>query len=111
MNMSGKQIREGSPNEEFIPFFQPVVTLHTGEIAGVDVLARWQHRSFAIVLPGAFIAIAEQEGSSLLWVTPNFPASPKVNQKPQCDPSYSNTYRRLVRKESFPRPGSRRSLG
>ncbi|WP_161557147.1 sensor domain-containing phosphodiesterase [Acidisarcina polymorpha] len=60
--MSGDQIREGLRNDEFIPFFQPVVTLHTGEVAGVEVLARWQHGSLGIVPPGAFIAIAEQEG-------------------------------------------------
>jgi PAS domain S-box-containing protein len=62
MNMSGDQIRAGLRNEEFVPFFQPVVTLHSGEVAGVEVLARWQHGSLGIVPPGAFIAAAEQEG-------------------------------------------------
>jgi len=27
MNMSGEQVRVGLRNEEFVPFFQPVVTL------------------------------------------------------------------------------------
>ena len=62
MNMSGEQVREGLRNEKFVPFFQPVVTLQTGEVAGVEVLARWQHASLGIVPPGAFIATAEQEG-------------------------------------------------
>jgi PAS domain S-box-containing protein len=62
MNMSGGQVRAGLRNEEFVPFFQPVVTLHTGEVAGVEVLARWRHGSLGIVPPGAFIATAEQEG-------------------------------------------------
>ena len=62
MNMSGGQVRAGLRNEEFVPFFQPVVTLRTGEVAGVEVLARWQHGSLGIVPPGAFIATAEQEG-------------------------------------------------
>jgi PAS domain S-box-containing protein len=62
MNMSGGQVRAGLRNEEFVPFFQPVVTLHTGEVAGVEVLARWQHGSLGIVPPEAFIAAAEQEG-------------------------------------------------
>jgi EAL domain-containing protein (putative c-di-GMP-specific phosphodiesterase class I) len=61
MNMSAEQIRAGLRNGEFVPFFQPVVTLHTGEVAGVEVLARWQHGSLGIVPPGAFIATAEQE--------------------------------------------------
>jgi EAL domain-containing protein (putative c-di-GMP-specific phosphodiesterase class I) len=62
MNMSGEQVRAGLRADEFFPFFQPVVILHTGEVAGVEVLARWQHESLGIVLPGAFIATAEQEG-------------------------------------------------
>lgn len=62
MNMTAEQIRAGLRNGEFVPFFQPVVTLHTGEVAGVEVLARWQHGSLGIVPPGAFIATAEQEG-------------------------------------------------
>jgi PAS domain S-box-containing protein len=62
MNMSGDEIRAGLRNEEFVPFFQPVVTIHTGEVAGLEVLARWQHGTLGIVPPGAFIATAEQEG-------------------------------------------------
>jgi EAL domain-containing protein (putative c-di-GMP-specific phosphodiesterase class I) len=62
MNMSGEQVRAGLRADEFVPFFQPVVTLHTGDVAGVEVLAGWQHESLGIVLPGAFIATAEQEG-------------------------------------------------
>jgi PAS domain S-box-containing protein len=62
MNMTGEQVRAGLRNDEFVPFFQPVVTLHTGEVTGVEVLARWQHESLGIVPPGAFIATAEQEG-------------------------------------------------
>ena len=62
MHMSSEQVRAGLRNEEFIPFFQPIVTLDTGEVAGVEVLARWRHGSLGIVPPGAFIALAEQEG-------------------------------------------------
>ena len=62
MKMSGEQVRAGVRANEFVPFFQPVVNLHTGEVAGVEVLARWEHRSLGIVLPKAFIATAEQEG-------------------------------------------------
>ncbi|WP_158749072.1 EAL domain-containing protein [Acidobacterium sp. S8] len=60
--MSGDEIRAGLRNDEFVPLFQPVVTLNTGEVAGLEVLARWQHGSLGMVPPGAFIATAEQEG-------------------------------------------------
>ena len=62
MNMSGEQVQEGLRADEFVPFFQPIVTLHTGKVAGVEVLARWQHKRLGIVAPGAFIATAEQAG-------------------------------------------------
>jgi PAS domain S-box-containing protein len=62
MHMSGEQVREGLRSGEFVPFFQPIITLDTGEVAGAEVLARWQHGSLGIVPPGAFIATAEQEG-------------------------------------------------
>ncbi|WP_160115006.1 sensor domain-containing phosphodiesterase [Bryocella elongata] len=60
--MSGEQVRAGLSADEFVPFFQPVVKLHTGDVSGVEVLARWKHATLGIVPPGAFIATAEQEG-------------------------------------------------
>jgi len=62
MNVSGEEVRAGLRNDEFVPFFQPVVTLRTGVVAGVEVLARWQHANRGVVSPGNFIPIAEQEG-------------------------------------------------
>lgn len=62
MCISGDQLRAGLENEEFVPFFQPVITIRTGEAAGVEVLARWIHKTLGIIPPGAFIATAEQEG-------------------------------------------------
>jgi PAS domain S-box-containing protein len=62
MIMSGAQIRAGLHKSEFVPFFQPVVTLSTGEVAGAEVLARWQHETLGILAPQAFIATAEHEG-------------------------------------------------
>ncbi|WP_348268070.1 EAL domain-containing protein [Edaphobacter paludis] len=60
--MSAEQVRAGLRRSEFVPFFQPVVTLHTGEVAGMEVLARWQHASRGVLPPEAFIRIAEQAG-------------------------------------------------
>ena len=51
-------LREG----EFVPFFQPLVTLRTGQLAGVEVLARWQHPVAGLIPPNTFIAVAEQDG-------------------------------------------------
>lgn len=62
MTLNGEQVRAGLQKDEFVPFFQPIVTLNTGEVAGVEVLARWQNKNLGLVLPGAFIDTAEQEG-------------------------------------------------
>ncbi len=47
---------------QFVPFFQPLVTLRTGQLAGFEVLARWPHPVEGLIPPSTFIPIAEQEG-------------------------------------------------
>jgi len=43
-------------------FFQPKLRLHDGALVGAEALVRWQHPERGLVLPGEFIAIAEQAG-------------------------------------------------
>ena len=47
---------------QFIPYFQPIVALRTGQLAGFEVLARWQHPQHGIVSPDQFISLAEKQG-------------------------------------------------
>src|SRR5258708_1134593 len=47
---------------EFIPYFQPLVGLRTGELAGFEVLARWNHPESGMISPDAFIPLAERDG-------------------------------------------------
>ncbi len=47
---------------QFMPFFQPLVTLRTGQLAGFEVLARWQHPLEGLISPGTFIPVAERDG-------------------------------------------------
>ena len=47
---------------QFVPFFQPLVTLRSGQLAGFEVLARWQHPTAGVIPPSQFITIAEQDG-------------------------------------------------
>ncbi len=63
MVIGTEEVRRGLENHEFVPFFQPLVALRTGQLAGFEVLARWQHPMAGVVLPERFIAIAEQDGS------------------------------------------------
>ena len=45
--------------------YQPIVSLETGRVAGLEALVRWQHPDRGLVVPGEFIEIAEENGSIL----------------------------------------------
>ena len=47
---------------EFLPHFQPVVSLRSGELQGFELLARWRHPELGWVPPDDFIPMAEQDG-------------------------------------------------
>jgi PAS domain S-box-containing protein len=47
---------------QFIPYFQPIVLLRSGQLAGFEVLARWQHPQHGLVCPDQFISLAEKQG-------------------------------------------------
>ena len=47
---------------EFVPWFQPIVTLTGGEVIGFEALARWRHPTRGLIAPDVFIPIAEEAG-------------------------------------------------
>ncbi len=47
---------------EFIPYFQPIVTLKTGKIEAFEALMRWVHPEKGLIPPTRFIPIAEATG-------------------------------------------------
>jgi diguanylate cyclase (GGDEF)-like protein len=56
------EIRHGIMAGEFVPHFQPIVELATGEVKGFEALARWEHPAKGTLEPSAFLSVAESSG-------------------------------------------------
>jgi EAL domain-containing protein (putative c-di-GMP-specific phosphodiesterase class I) len=55
-------LRLGLANHEFLPHYQPIINLQTGELAGFEALLRWRQPDGSIVAPAAFVPIIEDNG-------------------------------------------------
>lgn len=49
-------------NQEFLLYYQPIIHLATGHIAGFEALVRWHQKDRGFILPSAFIPAAEESG-------------------------------------------------
>jgi EAL domain-containing protein (putative c-di-GMP-specific phosphodiesterase class I) len=52
-------ILQGIVQQEFVCFFQPKICVATGNIKGMEALARWQHPTLGLLFPNSFIATVE----------------------------------------------------
>ncbi|WP_179958111.1 putative bifunctional diguanylate cyclase/phosphodiesterase [Chitinimonas arctica] len=57
-----QEMRLALAAHEFLPFFQPIVDLRSGLIAGFEALARWQKPDGKLVSPAEFIPLSEEIG-------------------------------------------------
>lgn len=55
-------LRAGLKNKEFQLYYQPIISLKTGKIAGFEALVRWVSPNRGFVSPGDFIPLAEETG-------------------------------------------------
>jgi len=55
-------LHQALKNNEFVLHYQPQLDLNTGKMVGVEALIRWNSPEAGLVLPGKFIAVAEESG-------------------------------------------------
>ncbi|BAZ00173.1 response regulator receiver modulated diguanylate cyclase/phosphodiesterase [Tolypothrix tenuis PCC 7101] len=55
-------LRRAVARQEFIVYYQPIVSLYTGKIAGFEALVRWKHPLRGLIPPSDFIPVAEETG-------------------------------------------------
>jgi diguanylate cyclase (GGDEF)-like protein len=110
------ELRLAIRNGDIVPYFQPVVRLSDGDIAGYEVLARWPHAAQGMISPTRFIPIAEEAGlvDSLFWtlmaracrealsIGGDFPLSVNISPSQIRDQWFPEKVLRTLRETGFP---------
>lgn len=55
-------LRHALERDEFLLYYQPVIDMLSGELAGLEALLRWKHPMHGLVSPLNFISLAEETG-------------------------------------------------
>ena len=56
------RVRKALAAGAIVPWFQPVVRLHSGELVGYEALARWPQGDGSVLPPSEFLAVSETNG-------------------------------------------------
>lgn len=60
--VSEKEIRQALVERQIKAYYQPKIHLASGEVLGVEVLARWEHPSRGLIAPSDFLPMLEHCG-------------------------------------------------
>ena len=55
-------MRRAIQSEHFMPYYQPIVRIGTGEPVGHEALLRWRHEPRGLMAPGEFLDVGEDSG-------------------------------------------------
>ncbi|ODS63871.1 MAG: hypothetical protein ABS41_04275 [Arenimonas sp. SCN 70-307] len=56
-------LRRALQRQEFVPHYQPILSLADGQLVGFEALMRWHHPERGLSMPGEFLGVAEETGS------------------------------------------------
>lgn len=55
-------LRVAIAEHNFEVYFQPQISMSSGDVTGIEALLRWNHPELGRILPGCFVSVAEQSG-------------------------------------------------
>ncbi|MDR3672131.1 MAG: EAL domain-containing response regulator [Holophaga sp.] len=67
--MTLPEIQAGMDRGEFEVFFQPLVSMQSASLKGVEALVRWRHPDLGLLSPGAFLPQAEEDAEVMSLLT------------------------------------------
>jgi diguanylate cyclase (GGDEF)-like protein/PAS domain S-box-containing protein len=56
------ELKHAVENHEWLVYYQPIVSVGSGTITGMEALIRWNHPNRGIIPPAEFITLAEESG-------------------------------------------------
>jgi len=56
------ELRRALVRQQFRVYYQPIVALDNDKVTGVEALVRWEHPQRGLLLPEAFLSVAEETG-------------------------------------------------
>ncbi|WP_417384304.1 EAL domain-containing protein [Gimesia sp.] len=115
-------LRNAGSENEFALFYQPIVSLDSGKMVGVEALIRWEHTEYGLINPDDFIPVAEETGminsigSWVLeescrqfahWTNTFGPAAPafihvNISRKQLLDPEFCTFVEQITGKYAIP---------
>ncbi len=56
------ELRRAIEQNDFVVYYQPIISVEENKITGFEALLRWQHAERGIITPAEFISVAEETG-------------------------------------------------